>query len=108
MEGFTEPITFTNATTNTIICSLYFFNIGFAVTWCKEEKTTHSYVVYRVVYLFGIGSSTLFNLALPVKVNLIILCAMFLIFSPLHLLVTCCSDPLPHVFNEAPIYYIDE
>ena len=68
----------------------------------------HSFVVYRVVYLFGIGSSTLLNLALPVKLNLIILCAMFLIFAPLHLMITCCSDPRPYTFNEVPLFFIDE
>ena len=68
-----------------------FSNAGFAVACFEEEKATHSFVMYRIVYLLGAGSSSLFNLAVPVKVSLIVLCAMLLMFPPLHLMVTYCA-----------------
>ena len=90
-----------------LVCLILLF-IGFAVTYFEEEQTRHSFSMYRMVLLFAMGFSALVSLMIPVKVNLIILCAMFLMFAPLHLLITCCSDPRPYTFNEVPIHFIDE
>ena len=87
---------------------LLFYNLGFAVTCFGEEHARYSFAIYRIVALVAMGFSALLSLVISVKVNLIILCAMFLIFAPLHLMITCCSDPLPYIFNEVPIYFIDE
>ena len=82
--------------------------IGFAITYFEKEQTRHSFAMFRMVVLVAMGFSALANLMISVKVYLIILCAMFLMFAPLHLMVTYCSDPCPYIFNELPVYFIDE
>ena len=85
-----------------------FSYLGFAVTYYEADKAKYSFVLYRTMFVSTIGFSALLSLVIPVKVYLITLCAMFLMFAPLHLMTTHCSDPRPYVFNEVPIYFIDE
>ena len=104
----TKAATYVHLTYNYVFYCFYFLNVGFAVTCFGEEDAKYSFSIYRMVLLVAMGFSALLSLVISVKVNLIILCAMFLMFAPLHLMITCCSDPLPYVFNEVPIYFIDE
>ena len=85
-----------------------FSHLGFAVTHFEADKAKYSFVLYRTMFVSAMGFSALLSLVIPVKVYLIALCAMFLTFAPLHLMTTHCSDPRPYVFNEVPIYFIDE
>ena len=85
-----------------------FSNLGFAVTQYEADQARYSFFLYRAVFVSAIGISALFSLVIPVKVYLISLSVMFLMFAPLHLMATHCSDPRPYVFNEVPIYFIDE
>ena len=76
----------------------YFYNLGFAATCFEVEKTMHSIGLYRIIFLCATGISALLSLAITVKVNLIILCAMLLMFAPLNLMISCCSNPRPYIF----------
>ena len=77
-------------------CS-YYYNLGFAATCFEVEKTMHSIGLYRIIFLCATGISALLSLTITVKVNLIILCAMLLMFAPLHLMISCCSNPRPSI-----------
>ena len=91
-----------------MLVTTHFYNLGFATTCFEVEKTMHSFGLYRIIFLCAMGISALFSLVITVKVNLIILCAMFLMFAPLHLMISCCSNPRPYIFNEIPIHFLDE
>lgn len=80
---------------------------GFAATHFGE-KTRYSFAVQFMVFQLGIGSSALLSLATPVKTNLVIVGAMFLIAVPLHLIAVHCFKPLVHKVYEIPTFFADE
>jgi len=91
-----------------LLLSLHLLYTGFAATYFEEKNTRYSFAMQWTMFQFGMGSSALLSLMLPVKVNLIIVGVIFLIAVPLHLIAICCFVPLVHKVYEMPTFFVDE
>jgi len=75
---------------------MYFYNY-----WCCctlgyvnnfGEDPQYAVAIYRMIGQFGIGFTGLLALVIPTDIHLMILSLMFVVFVPLHLIITCLSS----------------